>query len=112
MVGLLQKLRINLSGQEALQVEADLDRRARELFRIRLLEATEKRKEMLLWFLVRIKSRIAAGRPLPETLEEFHPPASSGPLDWFRYKLERREVILSLTRQDNFHDKTYRFELP
>ena len=100
------------SREEALQVEADLDRRARELFRIRLLEATEKRKEMLLWFLVRIKSRIAAGRPLPETLEEFHPPASSGPLDWFRYKLERREVILSLTRQDNFHDKTYRFELP
>ncbi len=100
------------SREESFEVERQLDSRTLNLFRLRIQYATLKRKRLLLWFLVRIRAEMAAGRPLPKTLEDFHPPWSHGTVDWFEYDVRKNWATLALRSGYFLPDYPLRIKLP
>ena len=100
------------SRNESFEVEGQLDSRTLNLFRLRIQYATLKRKRLLLWFLVRIRAEMAAGRPLPKALEDFHPPWSHGTLDWFEYDVRKNWATLGLRSGYPLPDYSLRIKLP
>ena len=80
------------SQKEARELRRRLDEQADYLFLKRLDQTHIRRQELLLWFLVRIQQRLAAGQPLPSALQDFNPPDTGVPLDWFNYTVEEDKI--------------------